>query len=203
MEKRIYSALATINKGVGAIKKDRKNQQQGFQFRGIDDVMNELHNLFADNGVFILPEVISTETVERATAKGGVLFYVKAIITFTFMADDGSSVSSTIVGEAMDSGDKATNKAMSIALKYALLQMFLIPTEEEKDPDAQTPPELKPQPKVIIPELDDALFAVETADKMEVLQKIWEGYEKLQKNKTFIEAVKKAKLKFANNALNK
>ena len=40
-------ALATVNKSIKAIGKDRTNQQQGFKFRGIDDVMNELHSLFA------------------------------------------------------------------------------------------------------------------------------------------------------------
>jgi hypothetical protein len=60
------------------------------------------------------------------------------------MTSDGSSVTTVITGEAMDSGDKATNKAMSVALKYALLQMFLIPTDDMRDPDATTHPEVKP-----------------------------------------------------------
>jgi hypothetical protein len=63
---------------------------------------------------------------------------------FHFYCIDGSNVSTTVIGEAMDSGDKATNKAMSIALKYALLQALLIPTEDEKDPDLKTLEPLKP-----------------------------------------------------------
>lgn len=137
-EKLIYKALAAINAKVGVIGKDRKNEQQGFKFRGIDDVMNELHSLFAEHQVFILPECLDLETTERTNKNGTVLFSVRAKIRFTFTAIDGSNVSAVVVGEGMDSGDKATNKAMSIALKYALLQMFLIPTEEPKDPDAET-----------------------------------------------------------------
>jgi hypothetical protein len=189
--KQIYKSLAAINKGITAIGKGQKNQQQGFQYRGIDDVMNELHSLFAENEVIILPEFQSIDSTERTTQKGGVLFYVKATIKFTFVASDGSSVQSVIVGEAMDSGDKATNKAMSIALKYALLQMFLIPTKEDKDPDAVTPPEIKPNPT----ELDDAIFAVEIADNLNGLEAVWNGYKNLHKNSKFIEAVKQAKVK--------
>ena len=201
--KNIYKALAAINKGIGVIKKTSKNHQQGFMYRGIDDVMNELHGLFAENEVFILPEFLDTETVERQTKNGSALFYVKAKIRFVFQASDGSNVECTIVGEAMDSGDKATNKAMSIALKYALLQMFLIPTAEDKDPDANTPPEIKPKqtPKPVNQELEDALFAVTIAEDVEGLKKIWESYEKLHNNKAFSEAVKQAKLQFAKNAM--
>ena len=60
----------------------------------------------------------------------------------------------------MDSADKGMNKAMSIALKYALMQMLLIPTKEEKDPDADTPPETRPK---TITEIRQSLDAVNDA----------------------------------------
>ena len=135
----IFKQLAQINKGIKFIGKDQTNKQQGFKFRGIDDVMNELHSLFAENEVIILPNILDYSVTEKPAKSGGVLFYTRAKIEFCFMASDGSSVKCTMLGEAMDSCDKGANKAESIALKYALLQMFLIPTEEEKDPDAQTP----------------------------------------------------------------
>lgn len=134
-EKRIYPALAEINKKIGALTKNRKNLQQGFMFRGIDDVMNELHGHFAEQGVLVIPEVESYDVLERTTTRGGAMFVVRAFMKFHLTATDGSFVTIRNVGEAMDSGDKAMNKAMSIALKYALLQLFLIPTEEKKDPD--------------------------------------------------------------------
>lgn len=134
-EKKIYSALSEINRKVGALTKSRKNQQQGFMFRGIDDVMNELHSHFAEHGVLVIPEIENYDVTERVTAKGGAMFVVRATMKFHLTADDGSFITIRNVGEAMDSGDKAMNKAMSIALKYALLQLFLIPTEEKKDPD--------------------------------------------------------------------
>src|SRR5690606_30131319 len=82
---------------------------------------------------------IKGEREERQTQKGGALIYSVIDVKFTFYAEDGSSVSSIIKGEAMDSGDKATNKAISTALKYALMQMFLIPTEEKIDTEYESP----------------------------------------------------------------
>lgn len=138
--KNIFQALAAVNAKVEAIGKTRNNVQQNFKFRGIDDVMNALHGAMAAEGVFILTEPIGeTERSERTTSKGGLLFHLLQRWNFTFCAPDGSSVSASFVGEAMDSGDKGMNKSASVALKYVLLQMFLIPTIEQAaaDPDGQ------------------------------------------------------------------
>lgn len=130
---KIHSALIAINKKVEAIKKGRKNTQQGYSFRGIDDAFNELHDLFAEHGVVVLPRFISSTREERVNKSGGVNIYSIAIYEFTFMAEDGSREIVTLQGEGMDNGDKSLNKAFSAALKYALMSMFLIPTEEPKD----------------------------------------------------------------------
>ena len=135
----IYKAIIGVMAEINAIGKDRKNQQQGFAYRGIDDVMNELHAALTKNKVFFVPEVLNEERSTGKTRNGGDLFYTRLKIRFTFYTDDGSSVSAVVIGEAMDSGDKASNKALSIGLKYAMLQVFCIPTEDEKDPDAQSP----------------------------------------------------------------
>lgn len=135
----IYKAIIGVMAEINAIGKDRKNQQQGFAYRGIDDVMNELHAALTKNKVFVVPEVLNEERSTGKTRSGGDLFYTRLKIRFTFYTDDGSSVSAVVIGEAMDSGDKASNKALSIGLKYAMLQVFCIPTEDEKDPDAQSP----------------------------------------------------------------
>ena len=135
----IYKAIIGVMAEINAIGKDRKNQQQGFAYRGIDDVMNELHAALTKNKVFVVPEVLNEERSTGKTRNGGDLFYTRLKIRFTFYTDDGSSVSAVVIGEAMDSGDKASNKALSIGLKYAMLQVFCIPTEDEKDPDAQSP----------------------------------------------------------------
>lgn len=135
----IYKSMGNIMRNIGAIGKDSKNQQQGYNFRGIDDMYNELHSNFAENGVFILPNVVNSQVREVPSKNGGILFYTTVTINFTFVsALDGSMVTATSIGEAMDSGDKSTNKAMSAALKYVLMQMLLIPTKGENDADYQT-----------------------------------------------------------------
>ena len=192
----IYKALAAVNKSIKAIGKDRKNEQQGFKFRGIDDVMNELHSLFAANDIIILQTINSIDVTERTNQRGTVIFSVRVNITYHFTHSDGSSADVTVTGEAMDSGDKATTKAMSIALKYALLQMFLIPTEEEKDPDAQTHEVKEQLPKPVVettPEFQKAMEMIETADSTERLKHIWETFQVFQEIGTFKKAVKKKK----------
>ena len=151
----IYPALIKANKAIGAIAKNNANQQQHFMFRGVDDVYNELHPILAECGIVIIPEVESYEISEKRTKKfdsnkqpyESVTLYTRATILHHFTAEDGSHVTTKVVGEAMDSGDKGMNKAMSIALKYALFQLFTIPTKEDKDPDA-TSYEIVPQTAV-------------------------------------------------------
>lgn len=138
----IFQSINGIVSEIGAIGKGKKSQQ-GFMYRGIDDVMNALQPLLAKYKVFIVPEVLEHIREERQTSKGGTLLYSICKIKFTFYAEDGTSINAIVIGEGMDSGDKATNKAMAIAMKYACFQVFCIPTEEMKDPDAENP-DIKP-----------------------------------------------------------
>ena len=133
----IYQAIIGVMADIGAIGKDKKNAQQGFKYRGVDDVMNALQPVMVQHGLFVVPEIIDQKREERQTNRGGNLIYSVCTVRYTFYAKDGSSVQCVVVGEGMDSGDKATNKAMSIAFKYACFQVFCIPTEEIKDPDAE------------------------------------------------------------------
>jgi len=133
----IYKAMSAIMNDMAAIGKNQKNQQQGFNYRGIDQVYNVLHPLLAKHKVFTTPEVLEKSRDERINAKGTVLAFVTLRIKYTFWFEDGTNVSCTVEGEGMDSGDKASNKAMAIAHKYALLQTFCIPTEDMVDPDAE------------------------------------------------------------------
>jgi len=138
---KVYAAIAKVmgNVGKAGISKDKRNAQQGYNFRGIDDVYNALSPFLAEAGLCILPRVLKREVTERVTAKGGVLFYVVLEVAFDLVcADDGSRHTVVVVGEAMDSGDKATNKAMSAAYKYACMEVFCIPTQGDNDADAQT-----------------------------------------------------------------
>lgn len=140
----IFKAINGVMEEIGAIGKTSENQQQHFMYRGIDAVMNALQPALIKHKVFVVPETLEQRREERTTGKGGNLIYSILKIKFTFYAEDGSNVSATVIGEGMDSGDKASNKAMSVAFKYACFQVLCIPTEEMKDPDAETPPPSKP-----------------------------------------------------------
>lgn len=131
----IHQALVAVMRDLDAIGKDRRNAAQGYSFRGIDDVYNMLHPVLAKHGVFTIPTVVEERTEERTNQKGTVLIYRVMKIRYDFVAADGSSISATVIGEGMDSGDKAANKAMSVAQKYAFIQVLAIPTEESKDPE--------------------------------------------------------------------
>lgn len=132
---------------VEPIAKARKNDSQGYKFRGIDDIYNELNPHLAKNGVFFCPEIVSKEREERTTKSGGALIYTVLVVAFTVYAIDGSFVKLVTIGEAMDSGDKSANKAMSAAYKYAMMQLFCIPTEDEKDTENHSP---EPTPKAAV-----------------------------------------------------
>lgn len=138
---KVYAAISKVMTEIGrtGISKDRSNQQQGFKFRGIDDVYNAMSPLLASAGLCVLPRVTSRQVTERQTKSGGVLFYVALDVEFDLCcAEDGSKHTIAVSGEAMDSADKATNKAMSAAFKYACMQVFCIPTEGNPDADAET-----------------------------------------------------------------
>ena len=139
--KKVYTAILAVMAGLAhkGISKDRKNAQQNYNFRGIDDIYNELAGLLVSAGLLMLPRVLSRECQERATKTGGVLFYTVVHVEFDFVCvDDNSRHTVSIFGEAMDSADKSTNKAMSAAYKYCALQAFCIPTEGDNDADAST-----------------------------------------------------------------
>lgn len=143
----IYGLMGKINAEIEAIGKGRRNVEQNYAFRGIDDVYNMLHPLFAKYGVFTLPRVLSEESAERPTRSGGIMRFSKLTMAYDFFASDGSHVTVETVGEAMDTADKASNKAMSAAHKYGLLQTFCIPTGETPEADYNTPEDVVGDPR--------------------------------------------------------
>ncbi len=127
--------LAIINE-LPAIGKVQKNQQQGFLFRGHDDVMNVLNPLLSKWGVFVVPRVIERLTEKRTTSKGSVMYEVNLHVEYTFYGADGDWLIASAWGEGTDSGDKSTNKAMTMAFKNVIAQSFAINTAEAASYDA-------------------------------------------------------------------
>ena len=143
----IYGAMAKILANIDAVSKDRTSVGKfSFKYWGIDDCMNALHSSFGEAGVFLTQKVLSHE---MTVVEGRGLHHIARVL-ITFWAKDGSSISSEVLGECIENGDKGLGKCMSYALKICLLQTFLIPTEEEKDPDAVNQPitPVKTQPSL-------------------------------------------------------
>ena len=140
----IFESMNAVMEDCGFIGKDSTNLQQKYKYRGIDAVMNALNPAFRKHKVFVVPEVLDQTREERTTVKGGLLIYSIIKVKYTFYAEDGSHIESVVIGEGMDSGDKASNKAMSAAFKYACFQAFCIPTDEMKDSEDDSP---EPKPK--------------------------------------------------------
>jgi hypothetical protein len=149
----IYKSISTAMKAISkeGIEKNQKNTQ-GYKFRGIDQVYNLLSRVLPDNNITIFPRVIDREVIERTSKNGTAMFYVCIEVEYDLVSSiDGSLHTIKTFGEAMDTSDKATNKAMSAAYKYALFETFCIPTEGQEDADAESP-EVAPQAESETPE---------------------------------------------------
>lgn len=134
----IFQKMPAILAEIGAVTKSGYNKEQGFKFRGIEAVYAAVHPLFAKHKVFMTAEVLNASRMEKPTKSGGMRASTVLRMRYHFHAEDGSSCSTEAEGEGMDSGDKSTGKAMSIAHKYALLQALCVPTEDIDDPDGES-----------------------------------------------------------------
>ena len=145
----IYKKMANVYSKIEAIGKTQENKEQRFKFRGIDDVYNALHKTMAEEGIFITPEVVETTRTQIQSKSGTNGWHTISKIMFTFWAEDGSRICAVTEGEAIDYGDKSTSKSQSMAIKYALLQTFMIPTEDTEDGDKTSPEAGKHTPAVL------------------------------------------------------
>lgn len=145
---KVYAAIVAVQDALSktGISKDRVNKQQDYHFRGIDDVYAALAPLLAKHKLCILPRAEDRTVQERPTKSGGLSFYVTLKVTFDLVsAEDGSVHAVSSYGEAMDTGDKATNKAYSTAYKIAAFAVFCIPTEGDNDTEENTTHEVVPR----------------------------------------------------------
>ena len=129
----IYAAISAVMTDINPVAKGR--QADKYKFRGSDEVYNEVHDVMARHGVFTRGEILKTENEDGKYSSGTGFKQVTLTIRWFFHAKDGSFITHDTVGIGADSGDKAANKAMSVAHKYALIQVFAIPTDDAKDPE--------------------------------------------------------------------
>lgn len=144
---KIHGKIIGIMGDLGAIGKDQVNAQQGFKFRGIDQFINAIHPLLVKHGLWIVPRCLSStvefKEVTRQNGSKGTNKHVSVSMEYNFIGEEDQVVIGPFPGEAIDSGDKATNKALSAAYKYMCIQTFCIQTEDIVDADSESP-ELEP-----------------------------------------------------------
>lgn len=129
----IFDLLPLVMSEVGGIGKHGYNEAQGYAFMSYGDVAAACQTAFAKHGISVSTEVLDMVREEHTTKSGGTMHVSLLTIAHTFSAPDGSNVSGTIIGEGADSGDKATNKAHTAAMKYALRTLLVIPDAEDGD----------------------------------------------------------------------
>lgn len=137
---KVYQAIVNVMSDIDPVAKNKKNPTQGFHYRGIDDVMNALQSSLAKNKLVILSKIIEKNTDISVNKNGNNVYRITTMVEFTFIsAEDGSQATAVHCGEGIDTSDKASAKASSSAFKDAMLKSFVIPTEDNNDPDKETP----------------------------------------------------------------
>jgi hypothetical protein len=137
----VYAAINAITAELAGsgIPKTRFNEVDDYKYRSIDDVQNRLAPLLAKHRLCVLPRVLKRHVIERQDADGQLLIGVTLRVAFALVsADDGSSHLVEAYGEALDTSDKGTAKAMSAAYKSAMIQAFCIPVGDLEDADASS-----------------------------------------------------------------
>jgi hypothetical protein len=134
----VHVAIGQIIAEMEGIGKNQRNKDQNYNFRGIDDVLKVVHPLLGKYGVFFAPDVIEREYEERVSAKGTVGHCAHLHVRYQIFGPEGDSFELSTWGEGLDYSDKATNKAMTAAFKYALFEVFAI-ADPEDDGDHTTP----------------------------------------------------------------
>jgi hypothetical protein len=159
----------------GVSKKD-KNLAQGFNFRGIDAVVNAVGPAFRKHGGFLVPKITNKTASILPTKNGGSMNAVALEVEFAIYGSEGEPVIGSVASEAFDSGDKATAKAMSVALRTFLLQALLLPTDEP-DPDSQSY-EIGTQTVAALaqPEIEKVVGLIRSATNKGILREIWKNY---------------------------
>ena len=141
----IHKATLAVMAEVGVIGKDRTNPNQNYKFRGVDDVVERVGPLMVKHGITCAPRVLSYTAGFVTSSNGKPMSHVHVMVEHTYRAADGSSEVVTTLGEAMDTGDKACPKAMSIALKYSHTEFFEIATFEKDRDTEEHSPEMAPR----------------------------------------------------------
>lgn len=138
---KVHEAVTAVMRDVSHVEKGDRIQggqgQPSFNFRGVDRTVSALSASIRRHGLVILPTAAGVPefiTVDSANNRKKIV--VRVLVQYTITGPEGDTMSGSALGEAMDNGDKAVSKAMSVAWRTFLLQTFFLPTDEP-DPDTE------------------------------------------------------------------
>ena len=137
MTSQIYADLAKVMRSVDHVGKGDFNSHQKFSFRGIDGVLNAVGPALREHNVVVYPRLHDVAYEEVKTSGGKASTACRVVVDYIFASVDGSTVETRVAAESWDTGDKAMPKAMSVAMRTALIQALALPTDEP-DPDSFT-----------------------------------------------------------------
>ena len=173
MSNQIYADLAKVMRSVDHVGKDDFNGHQKFNFRGIDGVLNAVGPALREHNVVVYPRLHDVAYEEVKTSGGKASTACRVVVDYVFASVDGSTVETRVAAESWDTGDKAMPKAMSVAMRTALIQALALPTDEP-DPDSFTytreaADEKKERDAAKIQRISDGIKAAKTVDELRAL----------------------------------
>lgn len=133
----IYERMAQVTGAMERLAKEGMNQQQGYKFVRIEDVVDALRPHLHKAGLFLQWDTVGYELHETKTAKGYPAWLCKLVTRLTIYAKDGDMLDcGQTFAMAIDSGDKAVTKAETSARKYSLIKAFNLSTGDDLEDDA-------------------------------------------------------------------
>lgn len=159
----VYTSIANAAAEVGAVGKHGKMQAgpAKYNYRTLDDLIDTVHPILAKHKITFTPNTINIiDTMEKTTRSGSVQYHIRALVTYRIYGADGDWIEATILAEGTDTGDKAANKMMSAAYKYALGQVLSIPFTME-DQDATLSEPIAPEKQVVITTFNEAMDSIQ------------------------------------------
>ena len=173
MTSQIYADLAKVMRSVDHVGKNDVNKHQHFSFRGIDGVLNAVGPALREHNVVVYPRLHDVAYEEVKTSGGKASTACRVVVDYIFASVDGSTVETRVAAESWDTGDKAMPKAMSVAMRTALIQALALPTDEP-DPDSFTytreaADEKRERDEAKIERVDAAIKAAKTVDELRAL----------------------------------
>jgi hypothetical protein len=125
--------LAEVRRRIGYVQKRGHNERFNYSYVTAADIAGSVGDLLSELGVVVIPN-LENITYESSASRGEATRMAQVVMAYTFAdVDSGEEIVAKVAGQGLDPGDKAPYKAMTGALKYALLQSFLLATGDDPE----------------------------------------------------------------------